>query len=236
MATTWDQRLAQGHDSRARAGTSRHAWVPSLRICHSPTGVRESSLRVASRSGREGGPSDFPQGTSSDRPSRKTWSGPASLASKRGVHERNPDLERVRHAGPVGVPQELVPHVEARLERGHPGEGRQLHVALRPGSAGWQREALLQHLERLQAPSPSRANSSPSTAPSSPGRKRPRWSSQAPAKLPPCRNRPAVLGCRAGKSGAKAAWSQFQQGLRLLAKCDGSQSIRAQRGTERKDG
>ena len=38
---------------------------------------------------------------------------------QRHVHERHPDFHRMRHAGPVGVGQQLVAHVPAHLQRAH---------------------------------------------------------------------------------------------------------------------
>ena len=42
----------------------------------------------------------------------------SQLAQQFGIDQRNPHLERMRHAGPIGVAQQLIAHVERRFQHG----------------------------------------------------------------------------------------------------------------------
>ena len=44
------------------------------------------------------------------------------LGQENAVDQRHPDLERVRHAGPIGIAQQLVTHVKRRFERRDTGK------------------------------------------------------------------------------------------------------------------
>ena len=44
-------------------------------------------------------------------------------AQELGVDQRRANFQRVRHAGPIGVAQKLVTHIERRFQRGDLGKG-----------------------------------------------------------------------------------------------------------------
>jgi hypothetical protein len=81
---------------------------------------RKTGLRARcdlSGKGRSGCPGQESFGVSSSLLPHEDWRDPREEAR---VHEGKADLEGMSHAGPVGVPQQLVAHVEGTLQRSDP--------------------------------------------------------------------------------------------------------------------